>query len=176
MARLVYGMLVSLDGYVDHEAFDPDPVMFRHFIDQARGQAGGLYGRTLYEIMRYWDEDDAAWDSAMREFATAWRSQHKWVVSRTLTEVGANAKLLAGNLEAAVRHLKASVDGEIEVGGPMLASSLGELGLIDEYRLYVHPVVLGAGKPFFLNARPTLRLHDSERIGGDVIRLTYLPA
>lgn len=176
MARLVYGMNVSLDGFVDHTAFDPDPILFRHFIDQARRQVGGLYGRRLYEIMRYWDEDDAGWDEANRDFAVAWRAQHKWVVSRTLSEVGPNATLLAGDLETSVRDLKASVAGEIEVGGPVLAGSLGDLGLIDEYRLYVHPVVLGAGMPFFLNARPALRLKESERIGDGAIRLTYLPA
>lgn len=176
MARLVYGMNVSLDGFVDHTAFAPDPILFRHFIEQARTQVGGLYGRTLYEIMRYWDEDDAGWDEAHRDFAVAWRAQHKWVVSRTLSDVGPNATLLAGDLEAAVRDLKAGVDGEIEAGGPRLAGALAERGLIDEYRLYIHPVVVGSGTPFFLNARPALRFKDSERIGEAAIRLTYLPA
>ena len=176
MAKLVFGMNQSLDGYVDHMAFGPGPVLFRHFIDQARGQAGSLYGRGLYEIMRYWDDDHPEWDSPEREFAAAWRRQPKWVVSRSLKSVGPNATLVGDDLEAAVGRLKAGIDGEIQVGGPGLARSLGDLGLIDEYRIYLHPVVLGRGTPFFAGPRPRLRLVEDERIDEDVIRLTYVPA
>ena len=176
MAKLVFGMNQSLDGYVDHMAFGPDATLFRHFIEQAREQAGSLYGRVLYDIMRYWDEEHPEWDAAEREFAEAWRRQPKWVVSRTLASVGPNATLISDDVEAAVRKLKAEVDGEIEVGGPQLAKTLTELGLIDEYRLYVHPVVLGGGTPYFAGPRPPLRLTGSERIGADAIRLTYVPA
>jgi dihydrofolate reductase len=173
MATLVFGMNVSLDGYVDHTAFAPDATLFRHFIEQARDQAGSLYGRRLYEIMAYWDADHPEWEAPERDFAAAWRTQRKWVVSRSLAAVGPNATLVGGDLEAAVRGLKASVDGEIEVGGPELARNLTDLGLIDAYRLYLHPVVLGRGKPYFTGPRPPLRLVDSERIGEGVIRLTY---
>ena len=176
MARLVFGMNVSLDGYVDHTAFGPDPVLFRHFIDQAREQAGSVYGRRLYEIMSYWDEDHPEWDAPERDFAAAWRSQPKWVVSRSLTSVGPNATLVGDDLEAAMRRLKADVAGEIEVGGPDLARSLADLGLIDEYRLYLHPVVLGGGAPYFTGRPPPLRLAAHERIGEQAIRLTYVPA
>lgn len=176
MAKLVFGMNVSLDGYVDHEAFGPDPTLFRHFVEQAREQAGSLYGRRLYEIMSYWDEDHPEWDAAERDFASAWRAQHKWVVSRSLKSVGPNATLVGDDVEAAVRRLKVGVEGEIEVGGPRLARSLGDLGLIDAYRLYLHPVVLGGGDPYFAGPRPRLRLTAHERIGPDVIRLTYVPA
>jgi len=176
MAKLVFGMNQSLDGYVDHMAFGPGPVLFRHFIEQARGLTGSVYGRTLYEIMRYWDEDRPEWDAAERDFAAAWRSQKKWVVSRSLTSVGPNATLVEGDLEAAMRALKAELEGEIEVGGPNLARSLTDLGLIDEYWLYLHPVVLGGGTPFFAGPRPPLRLTASDRIDEDVIRLTYVPA
>lgn len=176
MARLVVGMLQSLDGYVDHDAFAPDAILFRHFIDQVRGQAGGLYGRRLYEIMVYWDEDHPEWSADEREFAEAWRAHPKWVVSRTLTAVGPNATLISDDVEGAVRRLKAEVEGEIEVGGPELAHSLGALGLIDAYRIYLHPYVTGGGKPYFAGPRPPLRLVDSERIGGDAILLTYVPA
>jgi dihydrofolate reductase len=176
MARLVFGMNVSLDGYVDHDRFAPDPVLFRHWIEQARGVTGSVYGRRLYEIMRYWDEDDPDWTPDLREFAAAWRAERKWVVSRSLTSVGANATLVPGDMEGAVRRLKAEWDGEIHVGGPVLAQGLTDLGLIDEYRLYVHPVVLGQGTPFFAGPRPPLRLVAHERIGGEAIRLTYVPA
>ena len=176
MAKLVFGMNQSLDGYVDHMAFAPSPVLFRHFIEQARDQAGSVYGRCLYEVMRYWDDDHPEWDAEEHEFAAAWRSQPKWVVSRSLTSVGPNATLVEGDLEAEMRGLKAERVGEIDVGGPDLARSLGDLGLIDEYRIYLHPVVLGGGKPFFTGPRPPLRLVASDRIGEDVIRLTYVPA
>ena len=176
MAKLVFGMNQSLDGYVDHTAFGPSPVLFRHFIDEARAQVGSLYGRRMYEIMRYWDDDHPEWDSAEQEFAAAWRGQPKWVVSRSLNSVGPNATLIGEDLEASVRALKAQRQGEIEVAGPDLAGSLTGLGLIDEYRIYLHPVVLGSGTPYFAGPRPPLRLVAHDRIGEDVIRLRYVPA
>ena len=176
MARLVFGMNQSLDGYVDHMRFAPDPALFQHFVEQAREQTGAIYGRGLYELMRYWDEDDAGWSAAEHDFARAWRAQHKWVVSRSLTEVGPNATLVGEDFEAVLRKVKAEHPGEIEVGGPVLAGSLGELGLIDAYLIYLHPVVLGDGSPYFVGPRPRLRLVAHERIGPDAIRLTYVPA
>ena len=176
MAKLVFGMNQSLDGYVDHMAFAPGPTLFHHFIEQARDQVGSVYGRRLYEVMSYWDEDHSEWDAVRRDFAAAWRSQPKWVVSRSLKSVGPNATLVADDVEAMIRGLKAQLVGEIEVGGPDLARSLTDLGLIDEYRLYLHPVVLGRGKPFFAGPRPPLRLVASDLVGEGVIRLTYVPA
>jgi dihydrofolate reductase len=176
MAKLVFGMNQSLDGYVDHMKFAPSPTLFRHFIEEAEGQAGSVYGREMYEIMRYWDDDQPEWDAARRAFAAAWRKQSKWVVSRSLKSVGPNATLVGDDLEGAIRALKAGRDGEIEVAGPNLAQSLTDLGLIDEYRIYLHPVVLGHGSPYFAGARPPLRLIAHDRIGEDVIRLRYVPA
>ena len=176
MAKLVFGMNQSLDGYVDHLRFGPSPTLFRHFIAEARQQAGSLYGRKLYEIMRYWDADQPEWGAAEREFAEAWRRQPKWVVSRSLPSVGRNATLVEGDVATAVGRLKSEVDGEIEVGGPDLARSLTELGLIDEYRIYLHPVVLGSGTPYFAGPRPPLHLVAADRIDEEVIRLTYVPA
>ncbi|KSB88184.1 deaminase [Caulobacter vibrioides] len=176
MAKLVFGMNQSLDGYVDHMGFGPDPVLFQYFVDQARSLTGSLYGRRLYEIMSYWDDEHPEWDEARRDFATAWRGCPKWVVSRSLKSVGPNASLLEGDLATAVRALKDRHDGVIEVGGPHLARSLTALGLIDEYKIYLHPVVLGEGSPFFAGSKPKLRLVDSTRIGDGVVRLTYVPA
>ena len=173
MARLVFGMNVSLDGYVDHMKFAPSPALFRHFIAEAEGQAGSIYGRRMYEIMRYWDDDQPEWDDEEQAFAAAWRTQPKWVVSRSLKSVGANASLVGDDLEGAIRTLKAERDGEIEVAGPDLAQSLTELGLIDEYRIYLHPVVLGDGTPYFGGTRPRLRLISHDQVDGDVIRLSY---
>jgi dihydrofolate reductase len=176
MARLVFALNQSLDGYVDHTAFAPDPALFRHFIDDVRGLAGSLYGRRMYEVMRYWDEDHPEWDDAERDYAAAWRNVPKWVVSRTLQGVGPNATLIADDVGAKVQELKDRLDGVIEVAGPELAASLTALGLVDEYRLYVHPVVLGSGKPFFASEPPPLHLVTSDRIGGAAIRLIYEPA
>lgn len=176
MAKLVFGMNQSLDGYVDHMAFAPPPTLFRHFIEEAEGQAGSVYGRQMYELMRYWDDDHPEWDAERHAFAAAWRKQPKWVVSRSLTSVGPNARLVGGDLEETIKSLKAGYEGEIEVAGPALAQSLTERGLIDEYRIYLHPVVLGHGKPYFAGPRPRLRLVAHDRIGEDVIRLTYVPA
>ena len=176
MAKLVFELNVSLDGYVDHQEFAPGPSLFRHFIEQVRNVTGMVYGRRMYEVMRYWDEDSPEWDAEKRDYAAAWRSQPKWVVSRSLKSVGPNATLVADDIEAVIRGLKAEFAGEIEVAGPDLARSLTDLGLIDEYRLYLHPVVLGRGKPFFAGPRPPLHLVASDLIVEDVIRLTYVPA
>jgi dihydrofolate reductase len=180
MARFVFGLSQSLDGYVDAAGElalpPPGPELFRHFYEWVRDLSGSVYGRTTYEMMRYWDEDRPDWDEAERAFAAAWRRQPKWVVSRSLTSVGPNATLVAGDLEPAMRALKARFDGEIEVAGPELARGLTDLGLIDEYRLYFRPFVLGRGKPFFAGPRPPLRLVAGERVGEDAFRLTYVPA
>lgn len=176
MAKLVFGMNQSLDGYVDHLAFAPGSTLFHHFIEEAQQQAGGIYGRQMYEVMRYWDDDHSEWNAEEHAFAEAWRNYPKWVVSRSLKLVGPNATLIGADLEGAIRKLKAERDGEIEVAGPNLAQSLTELGLIDEYRIYLHPVVLGHGKPYFAGPRPPLRLMANDRIAEDVIRLVYVPA
>jgi dihydrofolate reductase len=176
MAKLIFAMNLSLDGYVDHQAFAPGPLLFRHFIEQVRGLTASVYGRELYEVMRYWDEEHPEWGTDQREFAVVWRSQPKWVVSRTLKSVGPNATLIGDDFEATIRELKSGHDGEIEVGGTKLALSLGDLGLIGEYQLYFRPVVLGSGKPFFAGPRPPLRLVANDVIGEDAIRLTYVPA
>lgn len=177
MARLVFGLSQSLDGYVDHMKLGPPaPEVFGHFIELVRGLTGFLHGSRTYEIMRYWDEDLPEWDAEDHVFAAAWRSRPKWVASRSLKSAGPNATIIAGDLETEVRRLKAELPGEIMVGGPVLAQSLTEAGLIDEYRLYLRPVVLGTGTPFFAGPTPPLRLAASEMIAKDLIRLTYVPA
>jgi dihydrofolate reductase len=193
MGKLVFGMMQSLDGYIAGAAGGPGSdgyvasvaggldlpppgvSLARHFNDHVRGLAGCLYGRRMYEVMRYWDEDQPDWDVGDHDFAAAWRAQPKWVMSRSLKSVGANATLVAGDVEAFVRRLKAEVEGEIDVAGPKLAGCLTDLGLIDEYRLYFRPFVLGRGKPYFAGARPPLRLIAADPVGEDAVRLTYVP-
>jgi dihydrofolate reductase len=98
------------------------------------------------------------------------------VVSRSLKSVGPNSTLVADDFEKVIRRLKAELAGEIQVAGPVLAQSLTEAGLIDEYRLYLRPVVFGGGQPFFAGPRPPLHLVASDLIADDLIRLTYVPA
>ena len=194
MGKLVFGMMQSLNGYVAGvaggpgsdgyvaglanglELPPPGDSLNRHFNDYVRGVAGLLCGRRMYEVMRYWDEDQPEWDVVEHDFAALWRAKPKWVVSRSLKSVGANATLVAGDVEAFVRRLKVEVEGEIDVAGPELAGSLTDLGLIDEYRLYFRPFVFGRGKPFFAGARPPLRLIAADPVGEDAVRLTYVPA
>jgi dihydrofolate reductase len=194
MAKLVFGMMQSLDGYIAGVASGPSadgyiaPVagaqelpppgeaLGRHFSDHVRGLAGMVYGRRMYEIMCYWDENRPEFDAGDRDFAEVYRARPKWVVSRSLKSVGPNATLVDGDVGAFVRRLKADIEGEIDVAGPDLAASLTDLGLVDEYRLYMRPFVLGRGKPYFARARPPLRLVATVFVGEDTVRLTYVPA
>ena len=141
MGRLVFAMMQSLDGYIDGPAGDvqlgpPDPILFRHFNDYVGGLDGLLYGRRMYEIMRYWEEDQPGWDRVEHDFARAWRPKPKWVASRTLTSVGPNATLAQGNLIDFAAKLKSERDGDIDVAGAEIANVLSAAGLVDEYRLY----------------------------------------
>lgn len=178
MGKLIFAMTQSLDGYV--AAVDgtlelplPDAALFRHFTDFESNLAGVLYGRRIYEVMRYWDEDQSEWSALQHDFAAAWRAHPKWVVSRSLKSVGVNATLVDHDIEPFVRGLKSKIHGDIAVAGPELAGSLTNMGLIDEYHLYFRPFVVGGGKPYFAGARPTLRLVANDRVGDDAVRLIY---
>jgi dihydrofolate reductase len=191
MAKFVFGMMQSLDGYIaaKGQTFSattaapdgpplppPGPELSRHFNEYIRDVAGMLYGTNMYEVMRFWDEDHSHFDAIEHDFAALWRSKPKWVVSRSLQEVGPNATLVSGDPGPFARRLKADVDGDIDIAGAKLAASLSALGLIDEYRLYLRPVVLGGGKPYFASARPPLRHVKTDLIGEDAVRLIYVPA
>jgi dihydrofolate reductase len=183
MAKIVFGMTQSLDGYVagvdgelEPPLHAPGNAFFEYWVDYVRGLAGSLYGRRIYDLMRYWDDDQPQWDASERAFAAAWRKHPKWVASRSPRQVGPNATLIEGDLDAFVRRLKADVDGVIAVAGPDLAASLTALGLIDEYQLYFRPFVLGRGKPYFAGARAPLRLVATDFVGEDAVRLTFVPA
>ena len=173
MARLIYALNQSLDGVIDHDAFMPEPALFRHFIDDVASLAGSIYGRIMYETMRYWDGDDPDWGEPEREYAMAWRRQPKWVVSRSLDAVGPNATLVNSDIEAVVREIRATVEGKIEVAGPRMAESAIGWGLLDEIAIYLHPVVVGSGKSFFRGEVPPLKLLETRRFGENVVRLRY---
>lgn len=184
MGRMIYAMLTSLDGYIAGPEGGPQlPVpqreMHLYFNDMQRRSALDVYGRKMYQTMQVWETYDQGGDVAgyEREFAQLWRQTPKVVISTTLTEVGPNARLVGGDVEAAARAIKAETNGDISVSGAETAASLARLGLIDEYQLFVNPVVLGGGKPFFaadlsLNLKPL----GAERLAQDIVLLRYAPA
>jgi dihydrofolate reductase len=184
MAKLIYGMMMSLDGYIagpqeGRGLLVPNDELHRHFNEWMKQMSVALYGRRMYEIMRYWEtgDDRPGATKVHADFARAWRATPKVVVSTTLREVGPNATLIRSDVETAVRALKAETDGEISVSGAGIAASLSRLRLIDEYRLYFHPVALGGGKPFFeAGLSLTLRPLGAETLPQGVVMLRYAPA
>lgn len=183
MGRLIYSMSVSLDGFVETvdrslDWITVDEELHQCFNDEARAMGTFLYGRRMYELMTgYWptgDEDPAA-TPAMREFAVIWRDTPKVVFSRTLERVDWNSRLVRHDAVAEVARLKAEPGFDMDVGGPTIAASLMSAGLIDEYRVFVQPVVLGAGTPFFPSPadRAELRLLETRTFGSGVVLLRY---
>lgn len=184
MGRIVYGMMASLDGYIAGAGGDiglpvPEAELHRYFNEVMKRTAVSLYGRRMYEIMKVWE----TWGSAPgvseveMDFSRAWREVPKVVVSTTLSDVGPNARLIGQDVRAAVERLREDTDGEIAVAGAALAGSLSQWGLVDEYRLFLMPVVLGGGTPFFptgtaLHLEPAGR----EDLPQGVTLLRYRPA
>ncbi len=183
MGRLVYSMSVSLDGFVETLSGSLDWVLVDEelhsfFNDEARGMSAFLYGRRLYQLMvDYWPtaETDPAATPAMLEFARVWKHKPKIVFSRTLDRVEWNGRLVRDDAAGEVSRLKEQPGFDMDVGGPTTASMLMRLGLIDEYRLFLHPVILGAGTPFFpaLDARIGLTLLETRTFGSGVVYLRY---
>jgi dihydrofolate reductase len=182
VGKLIYSMGVSLDGYVagpdgDFEWAAPDEELHRFHNARAGRLSAHLLGRKLYETMVYWEtaeEDPALYDYAA-EFAPIWRQLPKVVFSSTLTEVEGNARLATGGVEEEVVRLKSEYDGEIGVGGPGLAGACAELDLIDEYELFISPVVVGGGLPFFpaLVTPLDLELAETRTFGSRVVYVRY---
>jgi dihydrofolate reductase len=183
MGKLIYLMNVSLDGYVetpDH-SLDwsiPDEELHTWFNDRARETDVSIYGRRLYEVMAaYWpraESDRSATDYTL-DFARIWNDKPKVVFSSTLTSVQWNSRLVNGDIGEELERLRTEFEGDIDVGGPTLASAFIRRGLIDEYGLVVHPVVLGAGTPFFprLETRINLRLKETRMFASGVTYLGY---
>ena len=183
MRKIIYAMSVSLDGFIEAASGDlrwsfPDEELHQHFNEQERLIDLHLYGRGLYENMAsYWPGagNDPAVSPAEREYACFWKEMKKVVFSTTLKQVGWNSELISGDVAAAVNRLKTQPGGDMSVGGAGLAGSFMRLGLIDEYHLYLHPVVLGGGKPMFpaLENMINLQLVDTHRFGSGVVLLKY---
>ncbi len=176
-------MMTSLDGYIagpDGEISLPVPEgdLHRHFNDIMKQTSIELCGRRMYEVMRFWDGPDGKTSASEveRDFASSWRETPKIVFSTTLRDVGPNARLMHGDAENVARSLKLETEGYISVGGAALAAHLARAGLIDEYRLYMHPVVLGGGKPYFQSGLSlTLKPLGTERLTQGVTLLRYAP-
>lgn len=179
MAKVTYEMGVSADGYVagPDGRFDwaaPDEELHRFHNDQARALGGHVLGRRLYEVMTYWETaDDPA--EVSRDFAAIWRALPKVVVSRTLTEVeGSNTTLATRGLAEEVAALREQVDGDVAIGGATLAAEASRLGLIDEVRMFVSPVAVGGGIPFFArDHRVDLELLETRTFASRVVYLRY---
>jgi dihydrofolate reductase len=186
MGKLIYMMNVSLDGYVEtpDRGLDwtvVDDELHAWFNDRGREAGVFLYGRRLYEVMAaYWPTAEADPDATpvMLDFARIWNDTPKVVFSSTLDVVQHNSRLASGDPEDELVRLKAEFDGDLDVGGPTLASAFIRRNLIDEYRLVVHPAVLGAGLPFFpsLTTPIDLRLTETRTFASGVVLLTYVPA
>jgi dihydrofolate reductase len=182
MRKLIYSMGVSLDGFIagpDSEIdwSAPDEELHRFHNQQARETGAYLYGRRLYEVMRYWetaDEEPSAPEHEL-EFARIWKDTPKIVFSKTLEEVEGNARLVRDGVAEEVAKLKKQPGKELAVGGAGLASTFMKLGLIDEYRLFVSPVVLGGGTPYFpaLDERINLELVETQTFGSRVLYVRY---
>lgn len=181
MRKLIYGFGVSVDGYINDRDgsinwTDPDEELHRFHNDRFRSLEVSLHGRRLYELMaEYWPHVPADASPVEREFAELWTTKPKVVFSRTLTEVHWNSTLVRENAVEEVRRLKAAGDGVMEVGGANLAAHLIPHNLIDEYQVFVSPVVLGGGTPMFppLDKRLQLRLVETRNFATAVM-LRYL--
>jgi dihydrofolate reductase len=182
MSKVIYSMGLSVDGFVagpgGEIAVVPDEELHRFHNQQAREAGAHLYGRRLWEVMSVWetyaDENPSASEHEL-EFARIWKETPKVVFSRTLDKVEGNARLVKSDIPETVARLKQEVDGDLAVGGPNLAATFMKLGLIDEYQLFVHPVVVGGGTPFFppLDERLELQLVETRTFGSGAVYLRY---
>lgn len=183
MRSVSYSMSVSLDGYIagpdggfDWPGFSKE--VFRFWIDEIRDVGVHLMGRRLYETMLYWEtaEQDQTLDDAELEWAALWKPLPKVVFSTTLSEVEGNARLASGSLAEEIERLRAEPgEGEIAIGGATLAAEAAALGLIDEYRVMVYPVLVGGGIPFFARdeRRVDLELVETRTFNSKVVYLRY---
>ncbi|HVW79391.1 MAG TPA: dihydrofolate reductase family protein [Mycobacteriales bacterium] len=181
MGKLIYSAICSLDGYVEDPTGDfqwaaPDEQVFRAVIDLERPIGTYLYGRRMYETMRYWQDTDSTRDSAAEaEFGAIWRAADKIVFSRTLTSVQTPKTAIVTAFDPdGVRAMKAASDSDLSVGGSDLAGQALSAGLVDEVHLYLAPLTVGGGKPVFPHGvRTDLDLVDVRRFRGGSVELHY---
>jgi dihydrofolate reductase len=180
--KVIYSMIVSLDGFIEgpNREIDwsaPDEELHKYFNDQERAVGTHLYGRRMYEIMRYWQTADTNPSSLAHEveYARIWQSIPSIVFSKTLERVEGNARLVRENIAEEIAKLKEQPGKDMALGGADIASTFMRLGLIDEYRLYIQPVVLGGGTRMFpsLDNKINLRLVETRTFGSGVVLLRY---
>ena len=185
MGKLIYLLNVSLDGFVegpDHSLdwTTVDDELHSWFTEQERAVDAMLYGRRLWETMSYWPtaESDPAATETMKEYARVWMDTPKIVFSSTLEAVEGNARLVRGDVGDELAKVRKEFEGDLGVGGATLASAFIRAGLVDEYRLVVHPVVIGQGTPYFpkTDHRLQLRPIDSKRFESGALYLAYAAA
>jgi dihydrofolate reductase len=183
MRRLIYSMTVSLDGFIagPHGAIDwsvPDDELFQFHTQRVRETGVQLCGRRLYETMRYWETaQDLSLPEDQVEFAQLWKALPKVVFSTTLQNVVGNARLAKDGVGEEIERLKAQPGKDIAVGGAGLARACVELGLIDEWQLFISPVLLGGGTPYFPRLAETINLElvETQTFGARVVYLRYRP-
>jgi dihydrofolate reductase len=183
MRSVTYSMGVSLDGYIvgpdgDFDWTEPGDEVFRFWIDEIREVGVHLLGRRLYETMLYWEtaEEDQSLNDAELEWAALWKPLPKVVFSTTLSAVQGNARLASSGLAEEIERLRAEPgEGDIAIGGATLAAEAAALGLIDEYRAMVHPVLVGGGIPFFpqRERRVDLELVETRTFSSNVVYLRH---
>jgi dihydrofolate reductase len=183
MGKLIYLLNVSLDGFIeapDHSLAwaSVDDELHTWFNDQERGVVASLYGRRLYEVMSaYWPnyESDPDATEPMREFGRIWNAKPRIVFSTTLERVDFNSRLVRGDVGEQLARARTEFDGDMNVGGATLAAAFIRRGLVDEYRLVIHPVILGSGLRFLpeLESPIPLRLTESRRFASGVVYLGY---
>jgi dihydrofolate reductase len=183
MSKVVYWMTVSLDGFVETsdgkiDWTAPDAELHRFLNESARKVGVFLHGRRMYEGMAgVWPtaEQNPSFSEDLREFGRVWMRTPKVVFSKTLRHVEHNSRLAEGDVAAEVAKCKQQVEGDLGLGGATLAATFMKLGLIDEYRMFVRPVVLGGGKPYFtpLDHRVRVRLVETRTFPGGVVLLRY---
>jgi dihydrofolate reductase len=182
MAKLIHISNVSLDGYIEDDRgsldwSEPGDDYFTFITDLIRPVGTHLYGRRLYDAMAVWETDPtlAAESALMGEFANVWQNSDKVVYSTALGATSTARTRVERTFDpAAVRHLKATADGDLTVGGAELAGHAFRAGLVDEYHVFIHPVLLGGGKPSLpAGARIDLELLDERRFSAGVVYLRY---
>jgi dihydrofolate reductase len=183
MRKVTYSMSVSLDGFMETKDHQIDWVivdeeLHTFFNEQARASGVFLYGRRMYELMTdYWPTADTkpGRPAFEVEYAHIWKNMPKVVFSKTLDKVEWNSRLVRGDIAEEIKNLKAQPGKDLQLGGAAIASACIQLGLVDEYGLFVNPIVLGSGTPFFpaLQKPMTLRLMETRRFRSGVVYLRY---
>jgi dihydrofolate reductase len=180
MRKVLYGLNVSLDGFYEDingsiQWTVPDDEVFSHFVELEKEVEVHLYGRKLYETMTYWKTPDKTWGVAEQDYAKYWNRKPNVVFSKTLESVGPHDRLVRDHIAEAVNELKKGPGKYMVVGGGEIASTFINLGLIDEYRVYIRPIVLGKGKPMFqsLTQNLALKFIDSKTFASGVVLLRY---